>query len=152
MNRYDARENAFKLIFSVYFQKEESLDTILEMFLESGEVETDPYFESLIRLTYTNLDDIDALIEKHLNNWSLRRISKVSLAALRVGTAEIKYVVETPNHVAINEAVELAKKFDVSTDYLLGIESTSTISVKGLSEKQVAVLLETIECFREVNK
>ncbi len=48
--------------------------------------------------------------------------------------------------------VELAKKFDVSTDYLLGIESTSTISVKGLSEKQVAVLLETIECFREVNK
>ena len=48
--------------------------------------------------------------------------------------------------------VELAKKFDVSTDYLLGIESTSTISVKGLSEKQVAVLLETIECFRESNK
>ena len=48
--------------------------------------------------------------------------------------------------------VELAKKFDVSTDYLLGIENTSTISVKGLSEKQVAVLLETIECFREVNK
>lgn len=48
--------------------------------------------------------------------------------------------------------VELAKKFDVSTDYLLGIESTSTISVKGLSEKQVAVLLETIECFREVSK
>lgn len=48
--------------------------------------------------------------------------------------------------------VELAKKFDVSTDYLLGIESTSTISVKGLTEKQVAVLLETIECFREVSK
>ena len=48
--------------------------------------------------------------------------------------------------------VELAKKFDVSTDYLLGIESTSTISVKGLSDKQVAVLLETIECFRESNK
>ena len=48
--------------------------------------------------------------------------------------------------------VELAKKFDVSTDYLLCIESTSTISVKGLSEKQVAVLLETIECFREVSK
>lgn len=47
--------------------------------------------------------------------------------------------------------VELAKKFDVSTDYLLGIESTSTISVKGLTEKQVAVLIETIECFREVN-
>lgn len=48
--------------------------------------------------------------------------------------------------------VELAKKFDVSTDYLLGMENTSTISVKGLTEKQVSVLLETIECFRTAGK
>ena len=45
--------------------------------------------------------------------------------------------------------VELAKKFDVSTDYLLGLENTSTISVKGLSQKQVTVLLDTIECFKD---
>ncbi len=45
--------------------------------------------------------------------------------------------------------VELAKTFHVSTDYLLGMESTSTISVKGLSHKQVSALLQTIECFRE---
>lgn len=44
--------------------------------------------------------------------------------------------------------VELAKKFDVSTDYLLGMEDTSTISVKGLSEKQVSVLMQIIECFK----
>jgi predicted transcriptional regulators len=44
--------------------------------------------------------------------------------------------------------VELAKMFGVSTDYLLGIEDTSTISVKGLTQKQIAVLLQTIECFR----
>ena len=48
--------------------------------------------------------------------------------------------------------VELAKSFDVSTDYILKLENTSTISVKGLTQKQVAVLLETIECFRESNK
>lgn len=46
--------------------------------------------------------------------------------------------------------VELAKKFDVSTDYLLGMENTSTISVKGLSEKQVSALIQIIECFRDV--
>ena len=46
--------------------------------------------------------------------------------------------------------VELAKKFGVSTDYLLGMENTSSISVKGLTEKQVSVLLDTIECFREL--
>ncbi len=44
--------------------------------------------------------------------------------------------------------VELAKIFHVSADYLLGIEDTSTISVKGLTEKQVSVVLDVIQCFR----
>ena len=45
--------------------------------------------------------------------------------------------------------VELAQKFGVSTDYLLGVEDTATISVKGLSQKQVAALIGIIECFRQ---
>lgn len=48
--------------------------------------------------------------------------------------------------------VELAKKYNVSSDYLLGIENTSTISVKGLTEKQVSILLEIIDCFRETSR
>lgn len=48
--------------------------------------------------------------------------------------------------------VELAKYFNVSTDYLLGMESTSTISIEGLTQKQVSVLRETIECFKNVYK
>ena len=45
--------------------------------------------------------------------------------------------------------VELAKFHLVSTDYLLGLEETKTISVSGLSDKQVGVLLELVQCFRE---
>ena len=45
--------------------------------------------------------------------------------------------------------VELAKKFGVSTDYLLGMEDTATISVKGLSQKQVTALMGIIECFKK---
>lgn len=45
--------------------------------------------------------------------------------------------------------VVLAQKFGVSTDYLLGVEDTATISVKGLSQKQVAALIGIIECFRQ---
>ena len=44
--------------------------------------------------------------------------------------------------------VELAKTFNVSADYLLGIEETSTISVKGLTEKQISVVLDVIQCFK----
>ena len=44
--------------------------------------------------------------------------------------------------------VELARNYGVSTDYLLGMKETSTISVKGLSQKQVATLLNIIECFK----
>ena len=45
--------------------------------------------------------------------------------------------------------VELAKQFGVSTDYLLGVENTASISVKGLSEKQVSALMGIIDCFRK---
>lgn len=48
--------------------------------------------------------------------------------------------------------VELAKVFNVSADYLLGIEDTSTISIKGLTEKQVSVLHEIIQCFRNTDE
>ena len=112
MNRYDARDNAFKLIFSVYFQKNTALDEILRTYKETVGIEEDKYFDALVQTTYEHLAEIDALIEKHLNNWSLRRISKVSLAALRLGITEIKFIDDTPNHVAINEAIELAKKYE----------------------------------------
>lgn len=45
--------------------------------------------------------------------------------------------------------VELAKIFGVSTDYILGMEKTAAVSVEGLSEKQVAAVVNVIECFRE---
>ena len=48
--------------------------------------------------------------------------------------------------------VELAKCFDVSTDYLLGMDKTATISVDGLSNKQVGALIEVIQCFHKDNE
>jgi len=48
--------------------------------------------------------------------------------------------------------VELAKRFNVSTDYLLGIEDTATISIDGLTQKQVSALLDTINCFKNSDK
>ena len=47
--------------------------------------------------------------------------------------------------------VELAKIFGISTDYLLGMGKTAMVSVEGLSEKQVAAVVNVIECFRAGN-
>ena len=47
--------------------------------------------------------------------------------------------------------VELAKFFNVSADYLLGLSSTSTISVNGLNEREIASLVEIAECYRNKN-
>ena len=112
MNRYDARENAFAVVFSSHFQKDTKIEEILSLYIESQEKENDEYFRQLIYTVWDHISEIDALIEKNLNNWKICRISKVALATLRIGVAEIVYIEETPNHVAINEAVEIAKKYE----------------------------------------
>ena len=112
MNRYEARKNAFCLIFSAAFQKETDIDELLALYIENEAVEHDEFFESLVKITHQNLQEIDATIEMNLNNWSLSRISKVSLAVLRLGVCELKYFTDTPKAVVMNEAVELAKKYE----------------------------------------
>lgn len=112
MNRYDAREHAFAVIFSADFQKDTSIDSIIDLYTETNQIEKDEYFLSLVQTTKDNLSEIDAVIEEHLNNWSFARLSKVSVAALRMGVCEIKYFESTPDNVAINEAVEIAKKYE----------------------------------------
>ncbi len=112
MNRYEARTNAFCLIFSAAFQKETDIDELLALYIENEAVEHDEFFESLVKTTHQNLQEIDATIEMNLNNWSLSRISKVSLAVLRLGVCELKYFTDTPKAVVMNEAVELAKKYE----------------------------------------
>lgn len=112
MNRYDARENAFSVVFSSHFQSDVETDELLSLYIESQEIEDNDYFRQLVCIVRENIVEIDALIESKLSNWKLGRISKVALAALRVGIAEIKYIEETPVNVAINEAIEIAKKYE----------------------------------------
>ena len=112
MNRFDARENAFAVVFCSHFQKDAAPDEVISSYLESQNIENDEYFDKLFHTVWENLEEIDGLIERNLNNWKINRISKVALAALRLGVAEIKYIDETPNHVAINESIEIAKKYE----------------------------------------
>lgn len=69
---------------------------------------------------------------------------KLGLTRSSVNSWEMGLSVPSTQYV-----IELAKLFDVSTDYLLGLEQGATISVEGLSDKEVSALLELISCFRE---
>lgn len=113
MSRFKAREQGFILIFEKMFN-EDSLDEIIDAAEQSREVVFDTYAKQLANGVYSELDYIDNLIESHLKKgWSIKRISKPSLSILRLAIYEMKFNDDIPDSVAINEAVELAKKYTI---------------------------------------
>ena len=77
----------------------------------------------MAKKVYANLDEIDSLINENLVGWSAKRISKVSRAILRLAVCELLYSENMPVGVAINEAVEIAKKYATPDDasYINGV-------------------------------
>ena len=126
MNRSAIRENAFKLIYSLEIQKTENLEEQMDLFFESNNIEDEQakkYIKDVILGINENLEEILKDIEQNLKeDWKLNRISKMDLSILKLAIYEIKYN-EIPYKVAINEAVELAKKYgeDKSKNFVNGI-------------------------------
>lgn len=126
MNRTTIRENAFKLIYSLEIQKAEDIEEQIELFFESNKIkdqEAKKYIKNVILGIKEKEADILKGIEQNLkSDWKLSRISKLDLAILKLAIYEIKYN-EIPYKVAINEAVEIAKKYgeDKSKNFVNGI-------------------------------
>lgn len=126
MNRTTIRENAFKLIYSLEIQKAEDIEEQIELFFESNKIkdqEAKKYIKNVILGIKEREADILKGIEQNLkSDWKLSRISKLDLAILKLAIYEIKYN-DIPYKVAINEAVEIAKKYgeDKSKNFVNGI-------------------------------
>lgn len=126
MNRTAIREQAFKLIYSLEIQKQENLEEAIELYEESNEITDEKakeYISQAIFGIQENKDEIIHQIEVNLKEeWKIERVSKVNLAILKLAIYELKYT-EIPFKVAINEAVELAKKYgeDSSKNFVNGI-------------------------------
>lgn len=117
MQRKQARENAFMLIFESVCKKDETAEEIFTKATELRGLEYDNYVTEVFFGAYENADVIDERMEKHLKGWKKERISPVSMAILRLGFYEMLYVPDIPSKVTINEAIELAKKFDDEKSY-----------------------------------
>ena len=116
MTRHESRQEAFCLLFEKTFT-DQPIDDIIEGATETRDLQVSEFTLTLAKGTEEHLAELDALIESKLKNWKLSRISKVSLAILRMAAFELQYVADVPMSVTINEAVELAKQYASEDDY-----------------------------------
>ena len=117
MQRRTARENSFILIFESICKNDEVAEEIFVKATEIRGLEYDDYVKQVFFGSYENAEVINAAIEKHLTGWKKERISPVSMALIRLGAYEIMFMDDIPSKVSINEAIELAKKYDDEKSY-----------------------------------
>ena len=127
MTRRELREQVFKLLFRVEFNEKEEMPGQCELFFSDEEKEISEKDRDFIQGKYEKisalLDRIDGMINETAVGWSTGRMGKVDLTILRLAVYEIRFDEDVPTGVAINEAVELAKKFgqDGSPGFVNGV-------------------------------
>lgn len=128
MNRYKLREHTFKLLFLAEFYCEEEREEQVHLYFEREELaEADKNAKETIVSKYEQVLDkvtqIDHRINSVASNWKTNRMGKVDLSIIRLAVYEMDYDTNVPTGVAINEAVELGKKYgqDESAAFINGI-------------------------------
>ena len=131
MRRREQREHFFKFLFMTHFNSQEEMSDQFSFYFEGlgleEPVELDEKDVSYMKEKYENilshLEEIDELLNEYSKGWKTTRMNRVDLNALRLAVYELKYDEDVPVGVAINEAVELAKRFggDTSGSFVNGI-------------------------------
>lgn len=121
MNRSGLREQVFKLLFRIEFNTKEEMQEQCELFLEHEEIEMTEKDKAQIRerflSIYHRLEEIDLKINEKAIGWTTERMGKVDLSIIRLAVYELLFDEKIPQGVAINEAVELAKKYGQDESY-----------------------------------
>lgn len=126
MSRRELREQIFKLLFRVEFNSMEDMAEQEQLFFEDENAAKDEdavYISDKYHKISEKLSEIDSQLNEKAQGWHTDRMNKVDLTILRLAVYEICYDEDVPTGVAINEAVELAKKFgqDASFGFVNGV-------------------------------
>jgi N utilization substance protein B len=130
MSRRELREYIFKFIFRVEFNDLEEMSEQEKLFFENFELDGQKlskkdakYISEKSNKIIEKIEEIDGMINKQTKGWTTSRMGKVDLAILRLAVYEIVFDEDVPTGVAINEAVEIAKKFgqEESSGFVNGI-------------------------------
>lgn len=126
MNRKLSREKTMELLFGMTLSKD-TIEEAIENFVDNYEgnikdIDLTYVKQALIGIE-NNKESIDKVIEENLHNWKLDRISKVNLSILRLSTYELLYDKEIPTNVAINEALEITRRYsdEKSVGFINGV-------------------------------
>lgn len=114
MVRRELREHIFKMLFQIEFNEMSDMPehlTLYFMNLLSATEEDKAYIKNKFEAVADKVQEIDQIINDSTTGWKTTRMSKVDLTILRLAVYEIKWDDDVPTGVAINEAVELAKRF-----------------------------------------
>lgn len=124
MTRRQLRENIFQALFRMEFSKEQEREEQLEFHLQALAVQEKEdgtiafadeqdleYVRQKVLDIITHLEELDSSIEENTEGWKLNRIGKAELAILRLAVYEMQFDADVPQGVAINEAVELTKRY-----------------------------------------
>ena len=126
MKRSEAREQAFKLLYSLQLIEDKDIEEQLNLFLEENNIADNDaieYIRDIIEGNNKNNNEIEKIISENIKpDWDISRISKIDLTLLKLGVYEIVYS-KLPYKVVINEVVELAKKYgdDKSKAFVNGV-------------------------------
>uniref|UniRef100_A0A7C4GH79 Transcription antitermination protein NusB n=1 Tax=candidate division WOR-3 bacterium TaxID=2052148 RepID=A0A7C4GH79_UNCW3 len=107
-----ARECALEVLYRLELVGDEPEDTIQELLVRknpSDEGET--HLRRIVATVQTRRREIDLTLRRHLRRWRLERLKMLDRSILRIGCAELLFFDDVPPKVAINEAVDIAKKF-----------------------------------------
>lgn len=112
LNRRDSREAVLGLIYENEYGLYEDKTALYENAVAARGIEENEYIRTLYFGILEKSGELDAYIEKYAKDRKLSRISKVAKSIMRISIYEMLYIADIPANVSINEAVELAKRYD----------------------------------------
>lgn len=118
MGRHEQREQLFKLLFRVEFNAQDDMPEQVKLFFQDDEIQYTEKAMDAIQSKFEEiqkrLPEIDGMLNEKAEGWNVERMGKVELTVLRIAVYEILFDEDIPDTVAINEAIEIAKKYGQS--------------------------------------
>ena len=112
ITRKEARAQVFHLLFETEFHPAASAEEIYTLSQQDREFVEDAYIRRAYFGVREHLEEIDEIMTRHSNGWKVARLTRVSRAVIRLCVYEMANAKDVPATVAINEAIELSKKYD----------------------------------------